>query len=98
METWGKSRVSDELDTAGGGVSITGAAVSCAVKKPAKKVTLTLVGLDGNAFSLLAAFRSQARREGWTAGEIEEVTAQATEGDYGHLLAVISRHCECPED
>jgi hypothetical protein len=86
--------ISDELDTAGRGVSTTGRAVSCGVKNPSKKVTLTLVGLDGNAFSLLAAFRSQARREGWKASEIEEVTEQATAGDYGHHLSVISGRCK----
>lgn len=29
-----------------------------------KKVTVTLVGLDSNAFSLMGAFQAQARREG----------------------------------
>ena len=31
-----------------------------------KKVNLSLVGLDGNAFGLLGAFREQAVRDGWT--------------------------------
>ena len=34
--------------------------------KETKKVSLQLVGLDENAFSLMGAFQKQARREGWT--------------------------------
>lgn len=30
-----------------------------------KKVTLELVGLDGNAFALMGAFAKRAKREGW---------------------------------
>ena len=30
-----------------------------------KKVSLNLEGIDGNAFSIMGAFRKQARREGW---------------------------------
>lgn len=59
-----------------------------------KKVKLILVGLESNAFSLLGAFRRQARREGWTQEEIEKVTQEATSGDYDHLLVTLSYHCE----
>lgn len=59
-----------------------------------KKVNLKLVGLDGNTFSLLGAFRNQARKEGWTSQEIGDVTKDAMSGDYNHLLAVLSSHCE----
>lgn len=38
-----------------------------------KKITLDLVGLDGNAFSLLGHFRKQAKKEGWSAEEIKQV-------------------------
>ena len=65
-----------------------------------KKIHLDLVGIDGNAFSILGAFRKQARREGWPESDIDEVTAEATSGEYPHLLSVISEHCDddCDEE
>lgn len=59
-----------------------------------KTVNLSLVGLDGNAFSLMGAFQSQARKEGWTKEEITEVLDEAEEGDYNHLICVLDSHCE----
>lgn len=63
-----------------------------------KKVKLALLGLDGNAFSLIGAFRRQARREGWTPEEIKVVTDKCMEGDYNHLLCTLMEHCEDPDD
>ena len=54
-----------------------------------KKIHLRLVGLDGNAFVLLGAFRRQAKKEGWSSEEISAVTNEATRGDYDHLLATL---------
>jgi hypothetical protein len=54
-----------------------------------KKVELTLVGLDGNAFSLMGAFQRAARRQGWNQDEIKEVLDDAMSGDYNHLLRVL---------
>lgn len=65
---------------------------------PEKKVTLTLVGLDGNAFSLMGAFRSQAREEGWTPEEIKIVLDECMSGDYDNLLQVLMAHTEPEED
>jgi len=62
-----------------------------------KKITLNLVGLDGNAFSIMGAFRAQARQEHWTNDEIEAVLKEATSGNYEHLLATISDHCQTPD-
>ncbi|HNC59548.1 MAG TPA: hypothetical protein PLP33_29240 [Leptospiraceae bacterium] len=59
-----------------------------------KKVNLELVGIDGNAFSIMAAFRQQAKKEGWTEDEIKEVLDEAKSGDYCNLLSVIMDHCE----
>lgn len=59
-----------------------------------KKVNLNLVGLDGNAFSIMGAFQKQARREGWTSNEINLVLKEAMSGDYNHLLATIAEHCK----
>jgi len=60
-----------------------------------KKVTLQLVGIDGNAFAILGAFRRQAAKEGWAPEEIKEVLDEATSSDYDHLLqTIISRTTE----
>lgn len=55
-------------------------------KKPVK---LKLVGMDGNAFGLLAAFRRQARTEGWTPEEVKVVSDKSMSGDYDQLLATL---------
>lgn len=62
-----------------------------------KTVNLDLVGVDGNAFMIMGAFRRQAKNEGWTPEEIEQVMQEAKNGDYVHLLATIENHCE-PKD
>lgn len=59
-----------------------------------RRVKLKLVGLDGNAFSLLGAFSRQARKEGWNESEIKAVTKQAMSSDYDHLLATLAGHCQ----
>jgi hypothetical protein len=59
-----------------------------------KKVKLTLVGLDGNAHALLGAFRAQARKEGWTKEERDEVIKEAISSNYDHLLQTLIAHCE----
>ena len=57
-----------------------------------KKVKLKLVGLNGNAFSLLGAFRAAAKKEGWAESEISEVSEEARRGDYDHLLRTLVKH------
>jgi len=57
-----------------------------------KKVKLRLVGLDGNAFALMGAFRKQARKEKWTPDEIQAVLDECMAGDYNHLLRVLMEH------
>ena len=60
-----------------------------------RKVKLTLVGLDGNAFALMGAFSKAARRQGWTKEEIDDVLNEARKGpDYDHLLATLMENCE----
>lgn len=59
-----------------------------------KKIKLTLEGLDGNAFSLMGAFRKQARREKWTPEEINQVLDECMKGDYNHLLVTLMDVCE----
>lgn len=62
-----------------------------------KTVNLDLVGTDGNAFVIMAVFKKQAEREGWTPQEIEAVLNEATSNDYYHLLATIENHCKPTE-
>jgi len=59
-----------------------------------KKVKLKLVGLDGNAISLVGHFSKQARKEGWTRDEIDLVIAEAMSGDYNHLFCTLMDHCK----
>lgn len=59
-----------------------------------KTVNLNLVGVNGNAFMIMGVFRKQAKKEGWTPEEIEDVMTEAKSGDYYHLLATIENHCE----
>ena len=65
--------------------------------KTQKKVSMKLIGLDGNAFSILGEFNAQARRQGWTTEEINAVIAEATSGDYYHLMATINANVKEPK-
>lgn len=65
---------------------------------PPKFVDLDLVGLDGNAFSLLGAFQRAARRQGWNSEDIEKVLEEAKSSNYDHLLLTLDTHCKEPED
>lgn len=63
-----------------------------------KTVKLQLVGLDGNAYSIIGAFQKQARSEKWSKEEIDLVTKEMMSGDYDHLLQTAIAHCEEPEE
>jgi hypothetical protein len=54
-----------------------------------KTINLSLVGIDGNAYSIMSAFSNQAKKEGWTKEEIDIVLHEAMSGDYNHLLQTI---------
>lgn len=56
------------------------------------KVELNLVGLDGNAFNLIGAFKKAAKRQGFFNDWIEEVVALCQSDDYDHLLSVLLEH------
>jgi hypothetical protein len=58
------------------------------------KVKMQLVGIDGNAFSIMGAFKSAARNQGWSQEEIKSVLAEAMKGDYNHLLATIATNVD----
>lgn len=61
---------------------------------PPMRVSMNLVGLDGNAFALMGAFQKNAHRQGWEREEIEKVLDECTSGDYNHLLSVLMAHTE----
>ena len=63
-----------------------------------KKVKLELVGLDGNAYSLMGAFQRAARQQGWSPDEIKVVLDDCMSGDYNHLLATLSNNTDSPDE
>lgn len=48
----------------------------------------SLVGIDGNAFSIMGYVRKAMRKEGKSSEEIEKYTEDAKSSDYNHLLVV----------
>lgn len=55
----------------------------------AKKVKMSLVGVNGNAFAVMGVFQTNAKRQGWTDDEINAVLKEAQSSDYNHLLETI---------
>ena len=49
-------------------------------------VTVQLTGESGNAFAIIGAVRVALRRADIEKAEIEAFTAEASSGDYDHLL------------
>ena len=58
------------------------------------KVKITLAGLDGNAFAIMAEFKNKAWGQGWSLGQIDDVIQEAKSGDYDHLLQTIMGNVE----
>ena len=63
------------------------------VKYP--KIKVQLVGLDGNAFSIMARVAEALKRGGVAKDEIEAYYADSTSGDYDHLLRTAMRWVNC---
>jgi len=63
-----------------------------------KKVRMTLVGVNGNAFAVMGAFQTNALRQGWSQDEVQQVLDEAMSDDYDHLLATIMDHCGSPDE
>ncbi len=51
----------------------------------------SLVGVDGNAFAVMAYVRNAMKREGWDKELIDSYTQEAMSGDYDNLLIVSVR-------
>lgn len=62
------------------------------------RVMLSLEGVDGNALSLIGAWRNAAREQGWGDAEIEAVSQEAITGDYAHVIRTLLAHSESPDD
>ena len=52
------------------------------------KKEYSLIGVNGNAFSVMGYVRQAMKETGFTKNEIEAYTKDATSGDYDHLLVV----------
>jgi len=58
------------------------------------KPTLVLSGVDGNAFMILGKAQRVAKNAGWASEKIDEVFAEATSGDYDHVLQTMMKYFE----
>jgi hypothetical protein len=61
-------------------------------EQPRPKVTL--VGVDGNAYSLMGAATVAMRRAGCTKKHIARVMDEAMSGDYNALIGTLAYYCE----
>ncbi len=59
---------------------------------------MQLLGIDGNAFSIIGSFQKNARKQGWTQEEIKSVVDEATNSDYNHLLVTILKYVDDCDD
>lgn len=57
------------------------------VKYP--NIEVELIGQSGNAFAILGAVSKALRRGGVPKDEIDAFMAEATSGDYDHVLATV---------
>ena len=54
-------------------------------------ITVELTGTDGNAFAVLGKVQRELRHGGATPEQVAEFHAEATSGDYDHLLQTVMR-------
>jgi hypothetical protein len=54
------------------------------------EITVQLTGIDGNAYAILGTVRTALRQAGHT-DEVAAFLAEATSGDYAHLLTTCMR-------
>ena len=57
-----------------------------------KQVVIDFTGHSSNAHGLIASFRKAASRQGFDSSWINEVTAEATTGDFDHCLGTLLEH------
>jgi len=59
---------------------------------------LQLVGLDGNAFSIIGAVKRAMRNAGFSSKAQKEMSEAAMSGDYNNVLQTAMMWTESPED
>lgn len=59
----------------------------------AKKKHYTIVGVDGNAYSIMCYVQNAMEECGCTKDEIDAYIADATSSDYRHLLGISASKC-----
>lgn len=62
------------------------------------QVHVELVGQDGDAFAILGRVEQAMRRAGLTQTQRAEFQAEATSGDYSHLLRTVTKWVTVDED
>lgn len=58
---------------------------------PKHDIKVKLIGEDGNAFFILGKVAKELGRAGISDAEVDEYYAEATSGDYDHLLATTAK-------
>jgi len=58
-----------------------------------KRITVKLIGKDGNAFAILGAVKSALKKAGMKE-EAEAYLKEAMAGDYDHLLATTMKYVD----
>ena len=61
---------------------------------PKTNVTVPLLEIDGNAFAIMGTVARAMRRAGVDPKIIDQYRAEATSGDYDHLLQVTMEYVE----
>jgi hypothetical protein len=57
-------------------------------------ITVQLTGEDGNAFAVMGKVGKALKRAGVDKAEVDKFYAEATSGDYDHLLQVCMKYVE----
>lgn len=55
------------------------------------EIEVDLIGMDSNAFSIIASVRKSLRRAGVDQEKIDLFVQEATSGDYDHLLQTVTK-------
>lgn len=63
-----------------------------------KKVVGSLLGVDGNAFSLLGHFNRLAKEQGLPRQDVDKVLSEAMSGNYDELIVCLDSNMECQND
>lgn len=56
--------------------------------------SVKLIGTDGNAFAVLGNAMRALREAGWSQEERDAFRAEATSGDYDHLLGTVMKYLD----